>query len=66
MRPSRIPTCDWLEKWCWRENSIPNEWLYYLHVDLDGKRNAFFELFGFLIEVFTERPNGNSFLEKKA
>lgn len=40
--------------------------LHYLHVDLDGKRNAFLEIFGFLIEVFAEGPDGNPSLEKKS
>lgn len=40
----------------------------HLDVDLDGKWDAFFQLFGFLIEVLAELPDGDPFLhfiEKK-
>lgn len=36
---------------------------FYLDIDLDGKRDAFFEVFGFLIEVFTECAYWDASLE---
>lgn len=36
---------------------------FYLDIDLDGKRNAFFEVFRFLIEVLTECTDWDPSLE---
>lgn len=37
----------------------------HLHMDLDREWNALLQLFGFLIEVLDELPDGDSFLEGK-
>lgn len=53
----------------WRMNLIikanlkKKVFTFYLDVDLDGKRNAFFEVFGFFIEVLAERTNWDPLLE---